>query len=110
VQFGGICEQARQDPGLDPTGRVCELAGRAEEVQDMTRKIYASLLVQTAEDFSGEDLDSQLELALAPIRATPLAEDFMGVFRCQVNRYRTEGNEDLSPYFDELLLDPPRCR
>ena len=102
LRFKDACEQSKVDPTLDRTGRFCELFEQAESALGMTRSIYVSLVVQTAEDFSAEDLNNQFNLALSPIDVAPNVDSFMSVFKCHVERYRENPSEDWDLYFDEI--------
>lgn len=110
-RFVGPCQASRADPSIDISGEFCMLFGQAEEAIGMTRRVYTSLVIQTAEDFTDEDMEAQFELALAPIDGSPLARSYMQVFQCHVERYGAEGSEDFDQYFAEALsLSVRGCR
>ncbi len=102
-RYSNVCKQSKEDKTLDPTGRFCELAKQAEQTLAMSRSIYVSLVVQTAGDFSTEDLDSLSDLALGPINGSPRASDLMKTFKCHVKRYRDSGTEVFDQYLDEIV-------
>ena len=109
-RFSEPCKQSKVDQSIDPSGRFCELAKQADSALSMTRSIYTSLVIQTAEDFSKEDLNGLFDLALDPIETSPRAFEFMTIFGCHVDRYRSKGNADFEPYFIEIRsLDTSMC-